>query len=226
MSPKLLKFASDSATTSGGARGIWDALEWWPAQQIVGYGTDVPQKVTHYVAARGFADPHLLGGVIFEFQESSRPIGLNVNLLVDSSGSLTMMTAFKDQVTYLFHVADRPEFQRISIADLLVAQGPPRETWTIPTWSLLPAMDLGIDKGIADLAAAVEDIRGGILPKRPASTLRLAQRVADRISEAREADIEGWAGRLAGDVMPMTDACIRQTVRKSGSTSTTLDAAS
>jgi len=114
------------------------------------------------------------------------------------------MRTFKDTVTFIFQVPDRTEFKHITFSAPLVAQGPPRESWTIPTWSLLGS-EPAVEEGLTKLSASVEQLRQGILPRRSDELISLARDAMTRMTERRTEDLEEWARQLGRDVSDEND---------------------
>lgn len=201
MSPQALRILTDSAITSGAPPAL---LEPAIVPDYVGKGIDARQEVRHFAAARGFSSPYSPGSVVVEFKESTRPLGLNLNVVVETSGCFTSMSVFKENVTFVFQVPDRMEFRQVSFSELVVAQGPSRESWTIPTWNVL-ARESALEEGLMRLSASVEKIRQGVLPRRPAGLLAVAQEAARRMAERRDEDLEQWSRRLGREMSDAND---------------------
>lgn len=197
--PEAMRILSNSAITSGAA----PVESLTSAGTSVGKGVDFPQQVRHFAAARGFSSLLAPGSVVVEFSESTHPLRMNLSVLVDISGAFTSMSVINDRIDLAFHVGDRPEFRQTTFSDLLFAEGPPRESWTIPTWKLLSGDP--IETGLASLAASVEKIRRGLLPQRPPRQWTLAREAVARMAERRDEELEQWAERLAREISTPDD---------------------
>ena len=195
MSSGTIGILSDSAITSG---AVPTPVR---AHDFVARSIDAREDVRHFAAARGFFSP---GSVVVEFQEAMRPVGLSQNLVIDTASFHASMATFKDEVVLVFQAVDHPEFRTISFSDHLMAQGPPRDTWTIPTWSLLFDESV-IEQGVLSLSASVERIKRGLLPRRSSELLALAQEAVVRMTEREGEDLEEWAERLGREVSEADD---------------------
>ena len=200
MSPELVRLSRSHSALTSGSVGILSEQFGVPGEPSAALESDV----RHTVAAREFADPQSPATWVFEFKESTRAPSFRVNVFLTTAGEAAIVNSFKGHVDCLFHVTDRPEFRHVTFRDLVVAQGPPQESWTIPTWSLLTGSG-SLQEALADLADIAEGIGHLVLPHRSPELIALARRAVAGLVERADEDMQDWANRLAGDVSDAND---------------------
>jgi hypothetical protein len=159
--------------------------------------------MTHVVIARSFVNPNEPATFVTEFEESTRPADFTSQLFFRAGGYEARALAFKEGVNWVFQTPDRPEFRHFSVSGLLIS-GPPHDTWTVQTSSVISA-DAGVAQGISELRSMVEGLRHGLTPSRTPGFIALARRAVEHKEQQDHEDVEAWADRLARDFSRATD---------------------
>jgi hypothetical protein len=158
------------------------------------------------VATREFVSPGHPGLGLTEFPAATRPLGFISNVCFTTDVGTAVISAFKDRTHCLLASAtDRPEFHHTAFQDLLLAQGPPLNSWTVQSWILVGATTSGFERELRDLRSMVSSFQRLIPLSRSPQLLQLSREAAVRREQRQFEDVESWAQRLARDVLNADD---------------------
>lgn len=194
-----LNFLTDSDSSSGAVHATPPLPEWTSSKATAEF-------IHRLFIQRQF---EFSESIVLSPQENARPIATKSNVVFCSGGTVVGIITFKDNA-YFFVKEHGIDWGEISTGQTITtesAEGPSRDSWTVPTWILAEGQPPeNIHGSLANLRNLTAQIQNLAPLPRSSTLVNLAKDVV-RASPSRSTkkNVLGWARRLVKDITGAND---------------------